>query len=183
MTQIAAETLGLPIEDVTFKLGDSSLPQAPVEGGSLTAASVGSAVKAVCEEVREKLFELARKVDDSPLADAELDDVTFADGHIRLSGDPSRAVSIAEAMRHGKLDAIEEEASAGPSPKQSAVLALRALGGLRGGEGRRGPRHDPRHARRQRRRRRPHPEPEDGAQPGPGRRSSGASAWRWKRRA
>ncbi len=32
MTQIAAETLGLPIEDVTFKLGDSSLPDAPVRG-------------------------------------------------------------------------------------------------------------------------------------------------------
>src|SRR5262249_14966860 len=31
MTQIAAELLGLPIENVTFKLGDSSLPQAPVE--------------------------------------------------------------------------------------------------------------------------------------------------------
>ena len=53
MTQIAAELLGLPLEDVTFKLGDSSLPEAPVEGGSFTAASVGSAVKAACEEVRE----------------------------------------------------------------------------------------------------------------------------------
>ena len=54
MTQIAAETLGLPIEDVTFKLGDSSLPQAPVEGGSFTAATVGSAVKAACDKVREQ---------------------------------------------------------------------------------------------------------------------------------
>ncbi len=35
------DSLGLPIEDVTFTLGDSSLPNAPVEGGSLTAASVG----------------------------------------------------------------------------------------------------------------------------------------------
>src|SRR5262245_20500598 len=50
MTQIAAETLGLPIEKVTFELGDSSLPQAPVEGGSFTAASVGTAVKAVCDK-------------------------------------------------------------------------------------------------------------------------------------
>ena len=46
MTQIAAETLGLPIADVTFKLGDSSLSPAPVEGGSMTASSVGSAVQA-----------------------------------------------------------------------------------------------------------------------------------------
>src|SRR5262249_22799434 len=41
MTQIAADTLGLPMQDVTFRLGDSSLPRAPVEGGSFTAATVG----------------------------------------------------------------------------------------------------------------------------------------------
>ena len=63
MTQIAADTLGLPIEDVTFELGDSSLPQAPVEGGSFTAATVGSAVKAVCDEVGKKLFKLAQKME------------------------------------------------------------------------------------------------------------------------
>ncbi len=59
MTQIAAETLGLPLEDVTFKLGDSSLPQSPVEGGSWTASTIGSAVKVACDAVGEKLFRLA----------------------------------------------------------------------------------------------------------------------------
>ena len=54
MTQIAAETLGLPIRDVTFQLGDSRLPQAPVEGGSFTAATVGSAVQAVCRETAQE---------------------------------------------------------------------------------------------------------------------------------
>lgn len=55
MTQIAADVLGLPIERVTFKLGDSSLPQAPLEGGSFTVASVGSAVKAACEKARKAM--------------------------------------------------------------------------------------------------------------------------------
>ena len=109
MTQIAAETLGLPMDHVTFKLGDSSLPQAPVEGGSMTAASVGSAVKEVCEAVREQLFKFAQQADDSPLADAKLEDVTFAEGHITLNRDDSRAVSIIEAMRHGEVSVIEEE--------------------------------------------------------------------------
>ena len=114
MSQIAAETLGLPIEDVTFRLGDSSLPPAPVQGGSWTAASVGPAVKAACDAVREKLFELARKLDDSPLADAKLDEVFFAEGEIRLNRRPSEAVSIADAMRHGKVERIEETAAAAP---------------------------------------------------------------------
>src|SRR5439155_16553436 len=60
MTQIAAELLGLRLEDVTFQLGDSALPKAPVEGGSFTAATVGSAVHAACQKVREQLFTLAQ---------------------------------------------------------------------------------------------------------------------------
>lgn len=116
MTQIAAETLGLPIEDVTAKLGDSSLPEAPIEGGSWTAASVGSAVKAVCDEIGEKLGKLAQKIPDSPLAEAKLKDLTFADGQIRLSHDPTQAVAITEAMRQGAVNSIEKETSASPNP-------------------------------------------------------------------
>ena len=53
MTQVAAETLGLPIERVKFILGDTRLPRAPVHGGSMTMASVGSAVQAACRRARE----------------------------------------------------------------------------------------------------------------------------------
>jgi xanthine dehydrogenase YagR molybdenum-binding subunit len=53
MTQVAAETLGLPIERVRFILGDTRLPKAPVHGGSLTMASVGSAVQTACRRARE----------------------------------------------------------------------------------------------------------------------------------
>ncbi len=115
MTQIAAETLGLPLEDVTFQLGDSALAPAPVEGGSFTASTVGSAVQAVCDKVRQKVFKLARKGKDSPLANADFEDVTFADGQVRLTQDPSRAVPITEAMRQRKVDAIEEETTAIPN--------------------------------------------------------------------
>jgi xanthine dehydrogenase YagR molybdenum-binding subunit len=52
MTQVAAETLGLPIERVKFTLGDTRLPKAPIHGGSMTMASVGSAVQAACRKVR-----------------------------------------------------------------------------------------------------------------------------------
>ena len=43
MTLIAATSLGLPLEAVTFELGDSTLPTAPLEGGSCTVASPNSA--------------------------------------------------------------------------------------------------------------------------------------------
>ncbi|WP_257450372.1 xanthine dehydrogenase family protein molybdopterin-binding subunit [Archangium lipolyticum] len=115
MTQIAADSLGVPVEDVTFSLGDSHLPTAPVEGGSWTVSSVGSAVKQACEKVRARVFELARKVEGSPLAKASLEEVTFAGGRIHLSAEPSRSVSFTDAMRHGGVLSIDEEALAIPN--------------------------------------------------------------------
>jgi xanthine dehydrogenase YagR molybdenum-binding subunit len=52
MTQVAAEALGLPIERVRFILGDTRLPRAAIHGGSMTMASVGSAVQAACRKAR-----------------------------------------------------------------------------------------------------------------------------------
>jgi xanthine dehydrogenase YagR molybdenum-binding subunit len=123
MTQIAAESLGLPIENVTFELGDSSAPQAPVEGGSLTAATVGTAVKAVCDKLRQKLFQLAQKVPNSPLAGASLEDVVFSDGRIAMSGGDSRSVMIADAMRHGGISGVEEEAVGEPDEQKQSQYA------------------------------------------------------------
>jgi xanthine dehydrogenase YagR molybdenum-binding subunit len=118
MTQIAADTLGLPIRDVTFELGDSSLPKAPVEGGSFTAATVGSAVKGACYAVGKKLFKLAQKMERSPFVGAKLQDVTFADGQIRLSHDPSRAVSVIALMQQAGVNSIEQEITSSPTKKQ-----------------------------------------------------------------
>ena len=117
MTQIAADTLGLPIRDVTFELGDSSLPQAPVEGGSFTAATVGSAVKAACYAVGKKLFKLAQKMERSPFVGAKLQDVTFADGQIRLSRRPSKAVSVIALMQQAGVNSIEQEITSSPTKK------------------------------------------------------------------
>lgn len=55
MTQVAADALGLPVEQVRFELGDSRMPPSPVSGGSMTAASTGSAVNDVCTEARRQL--------------------------------------------------------------------------------------------------------------------------------
>ena len=41
LTQIAADALGLRMEDVTAQVGTSSPSEAPVEDGSWTAASAG----------------------------------------------------------------------------------------------------------------------------------------------
>jgi xanthine dehydrogenase YagR molybdenum-binding subunit len=115
MTQLGAEMLGVPLESVTAKLGDSALPDAPVEGGSFTTSSVGSAIHAACRAVQRELLALAQRMPGSPLAKATHDDVIFADGKIRHKGEESREISVADAMRAGKVDRIEREASAEPN--------------------------------------------------------------------
>ena len=114
LTQIGADALGLTMEDVTAKIGDSSLPNAFPEGGSMTAASAGSAVQAACFAAGEKLLHYARGLDASPLANASLEHVIFADGRIVLTSDPTRAVTFTEAMRAGGVDRIEAHGKGGP---------------------------------------------------------------------
>ena len=114
MTQLAAEMLGVPLDNVTAKLGDSALPDAPVEGGSFTTSSVGSAIHSACRAVQEELLGLAQKMAGSPLTGAKLDDVVFAEGKIRRKDDEHQEASVADAMRAGNADRIEKEASAEP---------------------------------------------------------------------
>jgi xanthine dehydrogenase YagR molybdenum-binding subunit len=52
---------------------------------------------------------------DSPLAGARLRDVTFVDGQIRLTRDPSRTVSLTAAMRQENVAAVEAKTTAIPN--------------------------------------------------------------------
>jgi xanthine dehydrogenase YagR molybdenum-binding subunit len=109
MTQVAADMLGLPLDNISIKLGDSTLPQSPVEGGSWIAASVSNGILTTCNAIREELLRLAKKIPDSPLANAIPDGVALADGKLVSKQDASRAISIADVMRHGNVDRIEQE--------------------------------------------------------------------------
>ena len=109
LCQIGAETMGVAMEMVDVKIGDSDLPQSPVEGGSWTAASAGMAVQTACWGVREKLFAYARKASGSPFANVAIDRVVFEDGHIVLEAEPSVRMSFADAMKAGGVEKVEAE--------------------------------------------------------------------------
>jgi xanthine dehydrogenase YagR molybdenum-binding subunit len=109
MAQVAADMLGVPIDYVTVKLGDSSLPHSQVEGGSWMAASVTHAIAATANEVRKEVLGLAQKMPGSLLAGLQPDDVVLSDGMIAAKQSKSRAVSLADAMRHGGVDRVEHE--------------------------------------------------------------------------
>ncbi|MCB2409794.1 xanthine dehydrogenase family protein molybdopterin-binding subunit [Hymenobacter lucidus] len=126
ITQIAAETLGLPLEAVTFTLGDTTLPEAPLQGGSWTAASVGNAVKETCDKLGEKLLKLAQKMAGSPLKDASYEDVQFVNGQIRLNADPTQAVVIRDVLPASGEKELTVENTMMPNPASQLTHSLHA---------------------------------------------------------
>jgi len=119
MAQVAADMLGLPLDNISVKIGDSSLPQSPVEGGSWIATSVANGIATTADAIRDDLLRLAKRIPNSPLADAASDDVALVDGKLASKRDSTRFVSIADAMRQGGVDRIELEKTTEPAPDPS----------------------------------------------------------------
>lgn len=123
VAQIAADALGLPIEDVTVQLGDSNLPEAPVEGGSWGAASTGNAVRVACEKLHATLIEMAKAGDGSPLANVAADRIVFRQGRIERADDPSQFVTLTDVLRAAGMDRVEEEETSEPDAEAQEKLA------------------------------------------------------------
>ncbi|MGA9770736.1 MAG: xanthine dehydrogenase family protein molybdopterin-binding subunit [Blastocatellia bacterium] len=115
--QNLADELGLPMEQVRFEYGDSSMPDAPVAGGSNSTISVGAAVKAACDKAKKKIHGLVGEDDASPLLGTRFDEVEFHDGGIYLKSEPTTGESFAEILGRFEMDKIEAEAEAAPGPE------------------------------------------------------------------
>lgn len=96
IAQTAAEVMGLALDKVVVRLGDSSFPVSSGSGGQWGANSSTAGVYAACMKLREAV--VAR-------LGLNAGDVTFADGKVR-SGD--RSVALAEAAAAGELVAEDK---------------------------------------------------------------------------
>ena len=128
MTQIAADALGLPVERVRFELGDSRMPRAPVEGGSMTVASVGSAVHEAATAARDKVLDLAGGDERSPLHRATPEQVGAEDGRLFLKDEPGRGETYGEILRRHGRDSLEvtQESKPGDAGKKFSMRAFGA---------------------------------------------------------
>ncbi|MDQ3995757.1 MAG: xanthine dehydrogenase family protein molybdopterin-binding subunit, partial [Gemmatimonadota bacterium] len=124
MTMIAAEYLGLRLDQVSFELGDTRFPRAPAQGGSWTTASVGSAVHGAALAIGARLLSMASRAASSPLRGATPADVEMLDGRLQLKRDASRFVTIADVMRRNRLTEITETFESRPSPERQRYATL-----------------------------------------------------------
>jgi xanthine dehydrogenase molybdenum-binding subunit len=92
MGQIAAEVLGVPMEDVQVIRGDTdSTPYATGSGGSVVLFSMGNAVKRGAEALRERILDLA-----AGHLEADRESLEVAERAVRVKSDPARAVTLTE---------------------------------------------------------------------------------------
>jgi xanthine dehydrogenase YagR molybdenum-binding subunit len=108
MTQIAADTLGLPAQRISFELGNSSFPPSGSQGGSSTVNTVGQAVQDVCLALKDKLRELAA-AGNPAFASAKKEDVTLGDGYLSLSSNTSARVKYADLLKQQGVGAVTVE--------------------------------------------------------------------------
>jgi xanthine dehydrogenase YagR molybdenum-binding subunit len=118
MTQVAADALGFPPDYVRFALGDSSLPKAPVSGGSQSAASVSPAVRAASLQARDRLIAMALADRGSPVAGLAREDVTVSNGWVVSLSNPDRRDPAAAVIARNGGKAIEATATARPGDEK-----------------------------------------------------------------
>jgi xanthine dehydrogenase YagR molybdenum-binding subunit len=126
--QVAADALGLPVERVRFELGDTNFPNAPVSGGSQTAASVGTAVHAAASAVRAKLLDLAVQDQASPLYGKNPNAIVAKDGRFSLATAPQTGERFVDILERHDLQHIEgyAESKPGDETKQYSMHAFGA---------------------------------------------------------
>jgi xanthine dehydrogenase YagR molybdenum-binding subunit len=107
MTQVAADSLGLPPEKIRFELGDTKLPTAPNSGGSVAAGTVSSSVYAAAQDVWERLIKLAIKDPKSPLFKAKPEEVVMEKGRLQLKATPAKGEEYMALMKRAGIDDIE----------------------------------------------------------------------------
>ena len=123
MTQIAADTLGLPPEKIRFELGHSDYPKAGTQGGSSTVNSVGPAVQDACMALKDKLRELAG-ASQPAFASAKKEDVQLADGYLTLGSAAATRVAYKDLLKQAGTASVTVEAKPGNEGQQYSMYSF-----------------------------------------------------------
>lgn len=107
MTQIAADELGLQLEDVEFEYGDSKKPFSMFQGGSAITSSTGVAIIIAAKALRKKLIKKAAEIKDSPFKKADEKDIFFQGGYLYLKNDPKTTLSLKDIVRSNNGKSIK----------------------------------------------------------------------------
>jgi len=125
LAQLAAHKTGVPLEKIEVALGDTSLPEGPLSGGSMATPSIVPAVFQAADNAIASLLTIGTTTPGSPFEKRKSDDLAFEGGRVFVKADgPAGGVPFADLLQRGNLRLItgsgKSEATFGnPKPKFS----------------------------------------------------------------
>ena len=128
MTQIAADALGLPVDKIKMKLGDSNYPKGANSGGSQVSASVGPAIRAASLGLVDKIITIAAGDPASPLHGAKKEDIAVQDGRLFLKTQTDKGETYSAILNRAGLPKLEAEAITETSTREQAEANPAAAG-------------------------------------------------------
>jgi xanthine dehydrogenase YagR molybdenum-binding subunit len=130
LAQIAADGLGLELEQVEFRTGTSDLPDAGIAGGSAHTATAGTAIHNAGAGVIAKLAGLATNDERSPLFGAGNAGVIARGGRLFRRDDEGRSESYADILDRAGLTEIEARGKSAADPAAQSTYAMHAHGAV-----------------------------------------------------
>jgi xanthine dehydrogenase YagR molybdenum-binding subunit len=130
LAQIAADGLGLDIDQVDFRSGTSDLPDAGIAGGSAHTATAGMAIHNAGADVVARLADLATNDNRSPLYGAGNTGVIARDGRLFRRDDESRSDGYSDILGRAGLAAIEGRGKSAADPSAQSTYAMHAHGAV-----------------------------------------------------
>lgn len=124
MTQVAGETLGLPMDGIRLKIGSNAFPPSGASGGSTTVGAVTSATRIACTDALNLLYEkVSPSLDNTPVENLEA-----RGGRVQVKGNPSKGMSWRDACK--KLGVAAVEAQGRNNPRNPRGLNTGGVAGV-----------------------------------------------------
>jgi xanthine dehydrogenase YagR molybdenum-binding subunit len=130
LAQIAADSLGLELDQVEFRSGSSDLPDAGIAGGSAHTATAGMAVHNAGGDAIAKLAALATGDERSPLFGAGNAGVIARGGRLYRRDDETRSEAFTDILARAELAAVEGRGSSAADPVAQDNYAMHAHGAV-----------------------------------------------------
>ena len=125
LAQLASHKTGVPLEKIEVALGDTSLPEGPLSGGSMATASLVPGVFQAADNAIASLLSIATTTPGSPFEKRKSDDLAFEGGRVFAKADgAARGVPFADLLQRSNLRLVtgsgrSEGTFGNPKPKFS----------------------------------------------------------------
>ncbi|HEX4706591.1 MAG TPA: xanthine dehydrogenase family protein molybdopterin-binding subunit [Candidatus Udaeobacter sp.] len=104
LAQLASEKTGVPLDEVEVVLGDTSLPEGPISGGSMVTGSLVPAVFQAADNAIASLLEIATTTPGTAFEKRQPGDLAFESGKVFVKADGSgKGIPFAEVLERADL--------------------------------------------------------------------------------